>query len=257
MCEESGKEFLTLPVPFGFMFCLAIWRFAMRLRVGLAVIPACAEQYVLTCSFCKQDGSRCGKPLDPGGNHALCCGCEGNFISRHDYVVRILARALKQMGCIVKTEQWCPELFDHVKKMHARMDLVVFVPWLGRTFYLDVSITHCVSGKGTINEGGKLINAQIGKHDRYRTVIDGVPVTSARLISIALSSLGGVGPEARSFFSMVGRGSHEVEEGTGQRGCAALVGLCSFAATMQAAGNCMMAYAPPRLHRREAQAADV
>ena len=83
---------------------------------------------------------------------------------------------------------------------------------------------------------------------------DGVPVTSARLVPIALSSLGGVGSEARAFFNMIARGSLELEDGAG-RGCAALVGLCSFSATMQAAANCMNAFAPRRLQHREADVA--
>ena len=177
-------------------------------------------------------------------------------MSRHDYVVRVLGRTLRQMGCVVKFEQWCPELFDHAKGRHARMDLVVFVPWLGRTFYLDVSVTHCVSGsgkrRGQVNEGGRMASAQCKKHDRYRTIIDGVPVTNAKLVSVALSSLGGVGEEARNFFKTVSRASQEVEDDTGCRGSHALVALCSFSAAMYSATNAMLAFAPARLIRREA-----
>ena len=130
------------------------------------------------------------------------------------------------MGCLVKLEQWCPELYDHAKKRHARMDLVVYVPWVGRTFYLDVSVTHCVAGKGRVNEGGKMRSAEARKHDRYRTIIDGVPVTAARLVPIALSSLGGVGQQARSARDDKAIGTRRALV-TG-RWCRRLIGRASF-----------------------------
>ena len=233
---------MRFPVPVGFVFYLQLWRVAMRLRAGLPLPPAFTEQPLAACALLKHDGGRCSAPLDIFGNHPLTCPCEGQFCSRHDLIVQFLARALKRFDCHVKTEQWCYELYDRDKKRHARMDLVVH--FKGQVFYLDVTVVHCMSGKGVVNEGGRLASAEKKKHERYRTVVNGVRVTPARFVPIALSSLGAVGQEAQAFFSMLGSAARS-DDGGEPPSSQSLVGLCSFLAAMFSARNAMTSFVSP------------
>jgi len=123
------------------------------------------------------------------------------------------------------------------------MDLVV--EFCGQVFYLDVTVVHCMSGKGTVNEAGRLEAAEKKKHERYRTVVNGVRVTPARLVPVALSSLGAVGREARAFFAMLGSHGGMQEEEQGPPSAQSLVGLCSFLAAMYSARNALMAFVSP------------
>ena len=107
-------------------------------------------------------------------------------------------------------------------------------------------VVHCLSGSGQVNESGQLKHAEKEKHRRYRTVVNGVRVTPARLVPIALSSLGAVGGEARAFFSLLGSNAClQDEDGEGPLRCRGLVELCSFLAVMFSARNAMAAYISP------------
>ena len=237
---------MSYQVPFGVVFSLPVWRVALRLRGGLEIPPAFCGIAEFTCSLWNaEQGRRCGKVLDLHGQHALTCPCEGQLVSRHDRIVRLLARALKRFGCLVRTERWCHELFDREKNTHARMDLVVFAR--GQTFYLDVTCGHCVSGKGTVNVSGLVARSASNKHDRYRTVVDGVRVTPAKLVPVALSSFGAVGREARGFFSFLGLSAalDELEDDAGPCDSRGLVRLCSFLAVLYSAESALAAYVSP------------
>ena len=124
------------------------------------------------------------------------------------------------------------------------MYLVVYIG--GQTFYLDVRCGHCKSGNGQVNREGTMAQVALRKHERYRTVVGGVRVTCAKLVPIALSSLGGVGKEARGFFGMLRVNTAEEDgEGFGLRGSRRLVSLCSFLSAMYNAENAMCAYVSP------------
>ena len=91
-----------------------------------------------------------------------------------------------------------------------------------------------------------MTQGELRKHERYKTIVGGLRVTQAKLIPISLSSLGGVGKEARGFFAMLGIHSVEEEEDDfALRGARRLVSLCSFLSAMYSAENAMAAYISP------------
>ena len=243
--EESGGAVLEMLPPFGFSLSTETWRTAARLRSGLPVAPAFCTVSESRCALFTRDGKRCNKQLDDKGHHALCCSCGGGFTVRHDHIREVLASALRRFGCVVHTERWTHELYDEQKKKHARMDLVVYVG--GRCFYLDVTCVHPFSERGVPRADGKVVQAQLEKHKRYRTVVAGVRVTQATLVPIALSSFGKVGPEASDFFSLVARcyvGRENLEsEWTDPAGY--LAALCSYLAVMHSAQTRIHAHTSP------------
>ena len=125
------------------------------------------------------------------------------------------------------------------------MDLVVFAR--GQTFYLDVTCGHYVSGNGKVNVNGLVANSASKKHERYRTVVNGIRVTPAKLVPVALSSLGAVGREARGFFSFLGLSASqdELEDDGVPCDSRGLVRLCSLLSVLYSAESALAAYVSP------------
>ena len=214
----------------------------MRMRAGLSLPPAFTLSPESRCALVSLAGERCPGSLDVHGHHASTCSFQGMFTGRHDKIRDVLLREIRKCGVLAWKEQWCPELFDERERRHARLDLVVFNG--GQVSYLDVTCSHPFSGVGKPREEGRVANTALAKHDRYRTVVAGVRVTSAKLVPVAMSSYGAVGKEARAFFaSLAHAGGTDAEPGvsSGQR----LVALCSFLAVMYSASNAMAAFLSP------------
>ena len=241
--EECGGAVLEMAPPYGFVLTVATWRTAARLRAGLKPAPAFCMAPESRCALHNAAGVRCPNSLDELGHHALCCSSGGGWCARHDHIRELLASALRRYGAVVHTERWTHELFDERKRRHARMDLVVFVG--GACYYLDVTCTHPFSSKGVPRPAGRVAKAAEEKFDRYRTVVNGVRVTSAHLVPICLSSYGAVGVQARAFFSMLGRCSEDREGARAAEVTSSLTSLCSFLAVMHSAQNCMAAFTSP------------
>ena len=150
---------------------------------------------------------------------------------------------------LVHTERYCLELYDSARKRHARMDLVVFFG--GQVYYLDVTCTHPFSGNGTCRVDGQVAKAAEKKHARYKTVVNGVRVTTASFVPVALSSYGAVGREARAFFGMLGRDSGESLDGERRATGRSLTALCAYLAVMYSAENVIAAFlSPSNVQRR-------
>ncbi len=240
----ADGAWLFVPVPVWFPLCLDDWRTALRLRMGLPVSPAFTTAPETRCALITADGTRCDAPLDVHGNHALTC-CKGRSRGvRHDRICVGLDGALKRRLLPTVREVWCSELYDREKDKQARMDLVVHQD--AHVSYVDVTVVHAFSGKGEPRAGGGVAQAEAAKRRRYPMVVDGIRVSPATFVPLALGSLGQVGPAARAFFRRVestARGGAWDDGGGGAP--EALGPLCSFLAAMFSAGTVKRAHTSP------------
>ena len=107
----AGEWILRQP-PWWTHFQRPKWQIAMRLRNGLAVIPAIGQNLSQRCLAKKGNGCYCLKVLDAFGQHAQLCQVEGTVIHRHDTVRDGLKEELNRHVTSLKTERFIYELAE-------------------------------------------------------------------------------------------------------------------------------------------------
>ena len=135
----------------------AEWRTAARRRLHVDVVPV--ER---VCPFCKWH--RC----DTKGNHATACGGGSSRLLRHNSVRDVLARAIRDIGCIVD--------FEHgggLRDGRRPGDIIVYNWKQDKHLLIDVAITNplCPSRAHLLEEygsGGAAADYEKHKRERYK-----------------------------------------------------------------------------------------
>ncbi len=223
---------------------------AMRMRFGLKIPPSLPLPPESACAHVARDGSRCGRPLNAYGHHAVACGRGGGFVARHDAIVRELAAELKRMGLSVRKEVWVDDLVEHHegRVRAARMDLVVRSST--GTDYLDVTCYHPFNGRGqrrTHATGGTPEAQENRKRDRYPVREPGTRrrLTLARFTPVTVATYGLVGPAALSLFRSFEAEARELRTAYQGRAGGWLAALVSELAVHGAARMAIAAFSPP------------
>ena len=196
-CAAIGAAaFLSTPqtIP-GCSFSNIEFSTSIRLRLGLPLgIPL--------PSICA-----CGEPSDPHGFHFLKCNLGGEWISRHDSIVHVMATTAKASGFLVQTELPLAVLTPRspTPPLPGRMDLVVTSGDFNTNILADVTISHPYPSSSTRISTPMthplhftLIKENQKKHKYSHTA----RLLGASVFPLAIETFGALGPMFQKFLQL-------------------------------------------------------
>ena len=174
----NDSEF-TFAVKWRLGLALHLEQHECRLRAARARKDDTSHCKTMLCAETDRSevAQRCGKALDPHGDHALLC-CRGPGRYRvHNSVCRVLVDIAREIGAEVATEEVCPALLKGMPgapdSTEARLDVHLWIH--GRETavekWIDVVITHPwrldARAAAAATDGTVAAAAEVKKHTRY------------------------------------------------------------------------------------------